>query len=128
MQQLVRKVRADNPAPVGVTVSGLEDGGISISLPQNLKGGSDVWLVTFIRENTTQVVRGENHGKTLTSHNIVRKVRHVVAWDGKVASFDLSRDELELEAGQGCAILIQDERPGPVLGAAYCPDNVGVSS
>lgn len=128
VQQLVSKIRADDPARVGVAVSGLEDGGISISLPDNLKGGADVWLVIFIRENTTQVVRGENHGKTLTSHNIVRKVRHVGAWDGKAATFALSQDELELESGLGCAILVQDERPGPVLGASYCPDNVGVSS
>lgn len=128
VRQLVRKLRAENPSPVSVGVSGREDGGISISLPDNLTGGADVWIVTFIRENTTQVVRGENHGKTLTSHNIVRKVRHVGAWDGKAATFDLSQDELALEPGQGCAILVQDDRPGPVLGASYCPENAGMSS
>jgi len=128
VQGLVRKVRTDDQPRVRVAVSGRDDGGISISLPDSLKDGADVWLVTFIRENTTQVVRGENHGKTLTSHNIVRKVRHVGAWNGTAATFSVSKDELELEAGQGCAILVQDERPGPVLGASYCPDNVGVSS
>lgn len=128
VQSLVRKVRKDGQPRVSVDVSGIDDGGINITLPSLHKGGADIWLVTFIRENTTQVVRGENHGKTLTSHNIVRTVRHVGAWDGKTATFQVSKEELALEGGQGCAILVQDERPGPVLGAAYCPDNVGVSS
>jgi hypothetical protein len=128
VQNLVRKVRKDNQARVSVDVSETIGGGINIALPDMHKDGADIWLVTFIREVTTEVVRGENHGKTLTSHNIVRKVRHVGEWNGTTASFGVSKDELALEDGQGCAILVQDERPGPVLGAAYCPDNVGVSS
>lgn len=128
VQSLVKKVRKDDQPRVSVDVSSVDNGGINIALPDVHKGGADIWLVTFIREITTQVVRGENHGKTLTSHNIVRKVRHVGEWDGMTASFKVSKDELALEDGQGCAILVQDERPGPVLGAAYCPENVGVSS
>lgn len=128
VQNLVKKVRRDDQPRVTVDVSGADHGGISIALPDVHSGGADVWLVTFIRKNTTQVVRGENHGKTLTSHNIVRKLRHVGEWDGTTATFHVSKDELALEVGQGCAVLVQDERPGPVLGASYCPDNVGVSS
>ncbi len=72
----------------------------------NLPGMNGLELVKIIRQDadlsrvrlmmvtteteTTQVVRGENHGKTLTSHNIVRKVRHVGEWDGMTASFKVS--------------------------------------
>ncbi|MBT3401233.1 MAG: DUF1223 domain-containing protein, partial [Rhodospirillaceae bacterium] len=84
---------------------------------------ADVWLVTFIREVTTQVVRGENHGKTLTSHNIVRSTRHIGKWDGRTTAIDVS--DLTLEDGQSCAVLVQDGKVGPVLGAAYCPTGVG---
>lgn len=41
VRRLVRKVRAENPPPVSVGVSGREDGGIRISLPDNLTGGAD---------------------------------------------------------------------------------------
>lgn len=84
---------------------------------------ADVWLVTFIREVTTQVVRGENHGKSLTNHNIVRDVRRIGEWDGKMTTIDVT--DLTLEDGQGCAVLVQGGKVGPVLGAAYCPAGVG---
>jgi hypothetical protein len=128
VQGLVRKVRADDQPRVKVAVTGRNDGGISISLPDDPKGGADVWLVTFIHENTTKVVRGENHGKTLTGHNIVRMVTRIGEWNGTAATFSVTKDALGLEPGQGCAVLVQDERPGPVLGASYCPDNAGVAS
>lgn len=125
---LVKQVRKDNQPRVSVDVTSHDDGGISVSLPQAAEGGADVWLVTFIRENTTEVVRGENHGKTLTSHNIVRRVQHVGEWRGDAATFDVSKGELALEAGQSCAILVQNDRPGPVLGASYCPVSVDPAS
>lgn len=128
VQGLVRKVRADDAPRIRVSVSAGADGGISIALPDGPDDGADIWLVTFIHEHTTQVVRGENHGKTLTGHNIVRKVTRVGEWRGDAATLSVAKDALGLEPGQGCAILVQDERPGPVLGASYCPDNAGMAS
>ena len=128
LRNLVKAVRKDDQPRVSVQVAEDQDGGIAISLPGELQDGADVWLVTFIRERTTEVVRGENHGKTLVSHNIVRRVQHVGAWNGSTAKFNLSKSDLKLEPGQGCAILVQNDRPGPVLGAAYCPTSVDPAS
>jgi hypothetical protein len=97
-------------------VSATANGGVTISVSEVADTRADVWLVTFIREVTTQVVRGENHGKTLTSHNIVRAVRHIGEWDGKTTAIDVS--DLTLEDGQSCAVLAQDGKVGPVLEAA----------
>jgi len=123
VQNLISKVRADDQPRVAVDVSAAANGGVTVSVGEVADTQADVWLVTFIREVTTQVVRGENHGKTLTSHNIVRNVRHIGEWDGKTTSIDVS--ELTLEEGQSCAILVQEGKVGPVLGAAYCPAGVG---
>lgn len=128
VRNLMNKVRKETQPRVPVSVSSQADSGISVSLPAMTDRKADVWLVTFIRENTTEVARGENHGKTLTSHNIVRRVQHVGEWRGDAATFDLSASELALEPGQGCAILVQTDRPGPVLGASYCPDSVDPAS
>jgi hypothetical protein len=79
VRNLVKAVRKDDKPRIPVQVSEGQDGWIAISLPGEIKDGADVWLVTFSRERTTDVVRGENHGKTLVSHNIVRRVQHVGA-------------------------------------------------
>lgn len=123
VQNLISKARADDQPRVAVEVAAAENGGVIVSVGDVAGAKADVWLVTFIREMTTQVVRGENHGKTLTSHNIVREVRHVGRWDGKMTDIDVS--DLMLEDGQSCAVLVQDGNVGPVLGAAYCPAGVG---
>jgi preprotein translocase subunit SecB len=37
-------------------------------------GGSDVWLVFFDRRHTTDIARGENRGRRLDHHNVVREL------------------------------------------------------
>ncbi len=123
VQNLISKARADDQPRIAIDVSAAENGGVTVSLGDATDAKADVWLVTFIREVTTQVVRGENHGKTLTSHNIVRTVRHIGEWDGKTTAIDVA--DLTLEDGQSCAVLVQHGKVGPVLGAAYCPAGVG---
>lgn len=123
VQNLISKARKDDAPRVSVDVAAAENGGVTVSLGDVADAQADVWLVTFISEVTTQVVRGENHGKTLTSRNIVRSTRHIGKWDGKTTAFDVS--DLKLEEGQSCAVLVQDGEVGPVLGAAYCPAGVG---
>ena len=123
VSNLIAKARGDGEPRVAVSAATRKGGGIDVSLTDVSGARADVWLVTFVREHTTKVVRGENHGKTLTNHNIVRDVRQIGSWDGSAA--EIAVTDLDLEDGQGCAILVQDGRVGPVLGAAYCPDNAG---
>ncbi len=123
VSNLIRKARNDGQPRVSIEAAKRNDGGIDVSLPETAGTGAEVWLVIFVREHTTKVVRGENHGKTLTNHNIVREVRKVGSWDGAAAK--IAVPDIELEDGQDCAILVQDGAVGPVLGAAYCPEGVG---
>ena len=62
---------------------------------------------------------GENKGKALLSHNIVTDMRKIGAWSGKPQ--EISVDNFALADGEGCAVLVQDNRQGPILGAAPCP-------
>ncbi len=102
------KMRVQAVAGRGLTVA-IEGGGTP----------GFVWLVRFIRERTTEVLRGENNGKTLTSHNIVTELTPIGRWDGTRATFDVPA--LGLAAEEGCAILVQARGQGPILGAALCP-------
>ena len=83
-------------------------------------GVGSVWLVRFIKAKETRVPSGENKGKALLSHNIVTEVLKIGEWSGKSVSFAVK--DFLLADGEGCAVLVQDSRQGPVLGAAQCPD------
>ena len=110
--------RVANPAMVSVTAR--QDGGYDVSVQGRSAWPAAVWLVVFDEETVTRVTAGENKGKTLPSHHVVRNLARLGDWNGEAASFQVpagSRQE-----GQGCAILIQDDQAGPILGAASCPD------
>lgn len=80
-----------------------------------------IWFVEFIREATTEIKKGENHGKTLTSHNIVTKMQRIGEWTGRRTAVTLP-SATGKDPKLGCAILVQ---PGPgqgrILGASLCP-------
>ena len=82
----------------------------------------EVWLVRFIARSLTEVRAGENKGKDLVNHNVVTELRHVGSWDGRRTT--LSIPDFALARGEGCAVLVQDRRQGPVIGAALCPGPV----
>ena len=88
-----------------------------------------LWLAIFDIEKTTEISTGENHDKTLTSHNIVRQFNQLTPDDGLAALVSANNTpeltyQVELKEGQGCAVLLQDVTLGPIYGAAYCPDNL----
>ncbi len=120
---LINRALSDGESRVSVGMQPRLEGGLDISISGGGGRKADIWLVTFVREHTTKVLRGENHGKSLTNHNVVRDIRHVGTWDGAAAGVTV--DELTLEDGQGCAVLVQEGATGPVLGAAYCPAGAG---
>jgi len=92
-----------------------------------------VWLAVFDIEEITKITTGENHDKSLVSHHIVRAFNPVTPQGGyselmaSDGSFQINV-EVELGEGQGCAVLFQEMVPGPIHGAAYCPENVWKAS
>ncbi|WP_321334242.1 DUF1223 domain-containing protein [Breoghania sp.] len=82
-----------------------------------------VWLVLFDYKRKVPIARGENGGRTITYHNVVRRMQAIGIWKGEPASYSMPRGELVKAGMQGCAILIQGEdgkgHPGPIVGATY---------
>jgi hypothetical protein len=93
--------------------------GLEVALDGAGKTKAAVWLVRFRLAETTRVLSGENHGKTLKSHNVVTALDRVGEWAG--AARRLSLPGARLESGEGCAVIVQAPGPGPILGAARCP-------
>lgn len=94
-------------------------GGFGVSVSGEAAGPAQVWLVRFNRRHETQVLGGENNGKTLVNANAVLGVELVGSWTGEAAEFAVP--DPGLAEGEGCAILVQEDPAGPILGAAYCP-------
>jgi len=79
------------------------------------KDGATVWLVMYDAEHSTEITRGENTGKTLTYHNVVRDYRELGVWNGEALEFPL--DLAAASERDGCAVLVQQDRHGPIIGA-----------
>ena len=88
-----------------------------------------LWIAVFDIEETTLITTGENHDKTLISHNIVREFEQLTP-SGGIAELAVENNaptinhQVSLKEGQGCAVLLQDAQLGIIHGAAYCPKSM----
>jgi hypothetical protein len=100
----------------------LDNGQLTVSVP-NASGTQDgeVWLCTLTKSVPVEIGRGENHGHTITYHNVARRWVKLGEWTGKADSWKLPVSELGTDGADAAAVLVQagnTEKPGAVLGAA----------
>lgn len=77
-----------------------------------------VLAVIFQKHAETPVQRGENTGRTLSEFNIVREMLPVGHYGGGHQELTLNPEWLHEAGYDGCAILVQDDATGHILGAA----------
>jgi hypothetical protein len=80
---------------------------------------ASLWLVTYSRRNETVVSKGENAGSTLVEYNIVRDIRRLGEWTGNAIDMELDADTTD--RNMGCAVILQVDGNGPILGVAAAP-------
>ncbi|WP_417819197.1 DUF1223 domain-containing protein [Terasakiella sp.] len=73
--------------------------GLSLSGPKQ-ESPLNAYLINYLKENTTEVRRGENRGRSLTNYHIVQSLQKVGSWSGGQSHFDLS-DQKTKNIGQG---------------------------
>jgi hypothetical protein len=106
--------------PVSIKVA---DGRLTVDAPAS-KGTdehAEVWLCPVSSAVPVAIGRGENHGRTITYHNAVRRWIRLGEWNGAAASWSISLKDLKNEGADKAAVLLQSgsaSRPGPMLGAA----------
>lgn len=115
----ISKASQDKGPKIDILIEHKGEGGFTVSLDGAAAEPSAVWFLRFIKAKTTEVLAGENKGKTLTSHNIVTELRRLGDWKGQMTTLELS--DVALDDNQGCAVIVQSESLGPILGAAVCP-------
>src|SRR3981189_1512691 len=79
---LSRKNGAMASPPVTLAMA---DGRINVSVADAAGGhpGAEVWLCGLMKSVTIAIGRGENKGRTITYHNVVRRWLNLGAWAGR---------------------------------------------
>ena len=107
--------------PVTLTSSAPDRLTVEIGESDGYYGAATIWLVSVDRKHKTTVDAGENRGRTLVNHHVVRDFRSIGRWVGNAMTLEFGPDELSGAAngmGEGCAVLVQGNRgKGRILGA-----------
>jgi hypothetical protein len=109
--------------PVTMTVSGKQ---INVSVAASARGPAamhgEVWICSISKAVPISIGRGENHGREITYHNVVRNLLKVGDWNGSSGSWTVPLENISREGVDAAAVYVQDgsrDKPGAMLGAAY---------
>ncbi|WP_407149746.1 DUF1223 domain-containing protein [Bradyrhizobium sp. ORS 86] len=108
--------------PVSMTLTGKQ---INVSVaasksPAAARG--EVWICSISKSVPISIGRGENRGREITYHNVVRNLLKVGDWNGSSGSWTVPLENITREGVDAAAVYVQDgsrDRPGPMLGAAF---------
>jgi hypothetical protein len=115
-----QKVAGTLSVPVKLSVNGDR---VNVSVPASSEpvASSEVWLCATTRSVPVAIGRGENRGRTVTYHNVVRKWVRLGPWAGTTQTWTVPKSELASDGVDSVAVLIQAgtvESPGTIFGAA----------
>ena len=126
------KTTGANTKNMRVSLAIAPDGdGIQIDAPgwpvaQAAAVDATVWLVKFTPRVEVEIQRGENTGRTIVYHNVVRDLSAVGHWRGEPSTTKLTREAVAGCTPGTCAILLQQGGTGSILGAAWVPGIGGI--
>lgn len=108
----------------GLTVpvnTSIDDGQIRIDIGEG-SGKADVVIAYFTRQQSVDVRKGQNSGKSITYWHSVEDVQTVGMWNGAAMALTLPANVLTPGKKNGCAILLQKYEangdPGSIIGAS----------
>jgi len=109
--------------PVSLTLAGKQLT-VSVAAGKDAVSHGEVWLCSISKEVPISIGRGENRGREVIYHNVVRNLLKVGDWNGNAGSWTVPLDSVIREGVDAAAVLVQDgsrDKPGPMLGAAFTP-------
>lgn len=111
--------------PVAMSLGG-GDLNIKVSATPNGHVNGEVWLCPLATAVPVAIGRGENRGRTVTYHNVVRGWVKIGDWTGTDASWSVPISEFKTSEIDAAAVMVQagtHDKPGVILGAAMLPLN-----
>jgi hypothetical protein len=108
--------------PVTMMLAGKQ---INVSVAASSKGPAathgEVWICSISRAVPISIGRGENRGREITYHNVVRNLLKVGDWNGAPGSWSVPLENVSHEGVDAAVVFLQDgsrDKPGAMLGAA----------
>ena len=117
-----RKADGVMSVPVTVALAGKQ---INVSVAASGKSPAahgEVWICSVSKAVPIMIGRGENRGKEVTYHNVVRTLLKVGDWNGTSGSWTVPLENISRDGVDAAVVFVQDgsrDKPGPMLGAAY---------
>jgi len=111
--------------PVAITPDGASLN-VKVQSAESGHNAGEVWLCPLAKAVAVAIGRGENRGRTITYHNVVRSWVKLGDWTGSEATWSMPIAKIRDDGIDAAAIVLQEgtrERPGVILGAAYTPLN-----
>ena len=108
-------------AAMALTVKlGIADGQLNVALGEAAHPPAEVWLWGLVGSATVAIGRGENKGRTITYHNVVRRWVKLGDWTGSARAWSVPMRTLRSDGVDEAAVVVQSgnaEKPSLVLGA-----------
>ncbi len=108
--------------PVTMSLSGKQ---LTVSVAagnESTPARGEIWLCAISKAVPISIGRGENRGREVVYHNVVRNLIKVGDFNGSAGSWTVPLDSVMREGIDAAAVLVQDgsrDKPGPMLGAAF---------
>lgn len=121
LKRMIEHAGKDDIERVPVTLARISGDQVRVRIPKasaRYRGEFDILLLRLDSMHTTDVLRGENAGKTLINHNVVRLMRPLAKWNGEAFDRVVSLMELDGQDADLCAVLVQESGMGRIFGAA----------
>jgi hypothetical protein len=119
--------RADGVMSLPITMA-LAGKQIRISVPASDKPSDathgEVWICAVTKAVPISIGRGENGGRQVTYHNVVRSLLKVGDWNGTSGHWTVPLENISREGIDAAVVYVQNgnrEKPGAMLGAAIAP-------
>jgi hypothetical protein len=97
---------------------------VKIQSAENEHSAGEVWLCPLAKAVQVAIGRGENRGRTITYHNVVRRWLKLGDWAGAQANWTIPVADLKAEEADAAVVMVQEgsrDKPGIILGTAYTP-------
>jgi hypothetical protein len=95
---------------------------VKVASAENEHVGGEVWLCSLEKAVIVAIGRGENRGRTVTYHNVVRHWLKLGDWTGTDAVWNVPISDIRTDGIDAAAVMVQEgtrDKPGIILGTAF---------